>query len=469
MNKSRFLRNVSANTLQTVVNQVFGLAIFYALSKGIDKNLFGQINWALAVLLTSFGILTFGMDQVLVKKIAAGYNRQSVFSAYLHHVLISGFVFYGVLLIFYTLFPVYLTQGAFLLFIGIGKLAIYFSTPFKQLSASLEKFRDLSRMSVVSNIVRGTTLLLLLFFHRISIPAILITFISGDLLELACSYFIARRLLQTPFPFRWNKRKQILLMRESLPQTGVVFFTAIMSRLDWILIGLIISSTKLAEYSFAYKIFEVSTLPLMILAPLMIPLFTRIEKRSEDLTSLSFFLEWQVILASLIGLMLNTCWVPVINFISDGKYGTVNVATILLLSLSMPLLYFNNYLWTIQFARGNMRLIFIVMSVSLCVNIAGCGILIPIYKNEGAALAYFITALVQAILYRLKKPFAIQHFRWRLTVWPLTALVVGFLAFRYTSGTATHISAAICLFLLVLYLSKSIRLKDWQLLQSLYK
>ena len=469
MTNSRFLRNVSANTLQIVINQFFGLAIFYALSKGVDKVLFGQINWALAVLLTGFGILTFGLDQVMVRKIAAGYNKEGIFSAYLYHVLISGFLFYGLLLILYQVFPSILSKNIFLLFIGIGKLAIYFSTPFKQLSAALEKFDDLSRMSVVSNIVRGTILIFLLIFHSISIPSILITFILGDLLELACSYLITRNLLPTAGSFKWNKRRQISLMRESLPQTGVVFFTAIMSRLDWILVGLLISSTKLAEYSFAYKIFEVSTLPLLILAPLMIPLFTRIGKHDGNLSGFYFLLEWQVMMASLSGLILNICWVPLIDFISDGRYGAVNSTTILILSLSMPFLYFSNYLWTIQFARGNMRLIFQVMAVSLLINVAGCGILIPLYKNEGAALAYLMTTAVQALVYLFKKPYAIGKFDWRLLAAPLTALVCGYLSSRYASGLVIQLTAAVGMFLLVILLLKSVRFRDWQLLQSLYK
>ncbi len=103
-----------------------------------------------------------------------------------------------------------------------------------------------------------------------------------------------------------------------------------MARFDWIMIGLFISSSKLAEYSFAYKIFEVSTLPLLIVAPIMIPLFTRINKLSENINNIFFFLEWQIIIASLIAFMLNICWIPVIDFITDGKYGSVNSNTILL-------------------------------------------------------------------------------------------------------------------------------------------
>jgi O-antigen/teichoic acid export membrane protein len=305
MIKNRFLRNVSVNTFQLIINQVFGLAIFYALSKGVDKNIFGQINWSLAVLLAVFGILTFGIDQVMVKKIAAGYNRFTLFSTYLIHVLISGGIFYGLLLLLYFIFPALLTQETFLLFIGIGKLGIFFSTPFKQLAVGLEKFSALFVMSIVSNVIRGSLLLLLLVLHKMSVHLILVIFIAGDLCELAICMILAKPILKTPMRIRWHKGRQLLMIRESLPQTGVVLFTAIMSRFDWILIGLLVSNSKLAEYSFAYKIFEVTTLPLMIVAPLMIPLFTRLLKDPRNIANLSFFLQWQIIIASFVALMLN--------------------------------------------------------------------------------------------------------------------------------------------------------------------
>jgi O-antigen/teichoic acid export membrane protein len=202
----------------------------------------------------------------------------------------------------------------------------------------------------------------------------------------------------------------------------------------------------------------------------MIPLFTRLHRRSENIASLLFFLEWQIIIASLIALLLNVSWIPAMDFISVGKYGSVNSETIFLLSLSMPLLYFTNYLWTINFAKGNLKLVFKIMAVSFAVNIISCSILIPLYKNEGAAIAYFITALVQLILYLQKKTLNIPLKRvYLLVFWPFAAIFCGFIASRYTTHPALHISIAVFLYLAVVFISKQVRIKDWKTLQSLYQ
>jgi O-antigen/teichoic acid export membrane protein len=470
MSQKRFLRNVSANSFQLIINQVFGLAIFYALSRGLDKNIFGQINWSLALLLTVFGILTFGIDQVMVNKIAAGYNRQTIFSAYFFHVVITGIIFYGLLLLLNTVFPHLLSQRTFLLFIGIGKLGIFFSTPFKQLAMALEKFNILFFMSIVSNILRGLALLILLLMHSMSVQNVLIIFITGDLTELLICILLSKPFLQDPNSFHWNKRRQVLLLKQSLPQTGVVLFTAIMSRFDWILVGLLISSASLAEYSFAYKIFEVSTLPLLVIAPIMIPLFTRLSKEPGKLDDMYFFLTWQIIIASFIALLLNICWIPVMDFVSDGKYGSVNSGTIFLFSLSMPILYFSNYLWTIHFAKGNLRFIFSVMAVAFAVNIISCSILIPLYGNEGAAFAYFTTVLVQTILYLRKNAIPLSSSRlYSLFLWPATALFCGFGVYRYFSNVMVAIILASAFFISVIFLSGQVRKKDWKTLQSSYQ
>ena len=470
MFQSRFFRNVSFNTLQLIINQFFGLAIFYALSRGLTKMVFGQMNWSLAVLLLSFGVLTFGIDQILVRQIAAGYNRSRLFSGYFFHVLISGVLFYTALWVCCWLFPAYATKQTFLLFFGIGKLGIFISTPFKQLAAGMEKFGTLFLMSVVSNIIRGSILIVLLSLHMMSVHSVVITFIAGDLSELVACIFMTGNLIQSPFKFGWNRRRHAQLIRESLPQTGTVIFTAIMSRFDWILIGLLISDTKLAEYSFAYKIFEVSTLPLLIIAPIMIPLFTRLQAKPGNIGAISFLLKWQVIVASFISLLLNICWIPVIDFISDGKYGLVNATTIFILSLSMPFLYMTNYLWTIRFTQGNLKLVFIIMAISFGVNILCCSLLIPLYKNEGAATAYLITVLVQLILYIQKKTLVITAYQWwNLVCWPIVAILCGFAGFSISKQPIIGTMLAVGLYAAVVTLSGQIRKKDWKILQSLYQ
>ncbi len=470
MAKNLFYKNVSANTLQLIINQLFGLAIFYALSKGLSKNIFGAINFTLAILLTAFGVLTLGIDQLVVKKIAAGDDKHAVFSAYFFHVLIFGLIFYGLLVTGYFMMPQVFSAQSFIVIIGAGKLMIFFSTPFKQLVAGLEKFGKLFWMSVISNVIRGTALLFVLIVERMTVTNMLIIFIAGDLAELLLCVIIGGKFIRPFSAVRFSKTDRRLLLKESAPQAGVVLFTAIMARFDWILIGSIISQSRLAEYSFAWKVFELSGLPLLIIAPIMTALFARLHAGMRNFSDISFFLEWQIIISCFAAMLLNVCWTPVISFISDGKYGSINTDTIFLLSLSMPVLYFNNYFWTINFAEGKLKLIFSVMAIAFAVNVVSCVILIPLFKNEGAALANLLTAITQFGLYLMKSttyPMPAKKIT-ALLLWPIAAFAGGIGSLYLNSNFLIQLVVAILIFLLIVFFSKKIRAKDYKSLQSLY-
>ena len=164
----RFIQNISASSLQMIINQAFGLVIFYVLSTQLDKATFGNFNWALAILLTSFGVLSCGMDQLVVKKIAVGENVNSVLSLYLLHVLSMAVFFYVVLIFSYFFFSSFFKSNLLLIILSVAKLFTFFSTPFKQLCIGLERFRALLFMSIGSNAFKGALLLLLCAIDQLS-------------------------------------------------------------------------------------------------------------------------------------------------------------------------------------------------------------------------------------------------------------------------------------------------------------
>ncbi|RYY97221.1 MAG: hypothetical protein EOO11_11530, partial [Chitinophagaceae bacterium] len=66
------LRPLSYNALQGISNQALGLAVFVLLANGLPRADFGAFNWMAALLLTGFGIASFGTEQLLVRRVAAG-------------------------------------------------------------------------------------------------------------------------------------------------------------------------------------------------------------------------------------------------------------------------------------------------------------------------------------------------------------------------------------------------------------
>lgn len=375
------------------------MLIFVVLSTHLSKADFGQLNWVLAVLLVVYNVLTFGLDQIVVQQVA-GDKQSDVPAIFLKHLLVTGSGMAVVLLLLY--FGSQSTNETIkvLLIIGIGKLFIYWSGVFKQVAAGLEKFRALAAMSVVSNIVKTIALCGLTIGHQLSFHATLITFLISDGAELLMSAILYYSSIKLPLKISHIKESYPALLRKSLPQTGVVFLSAALSRTDWILIGFFLTSAKVAEYSFAYKIFEMATLPLLAFAPLLLPRFTRVLKQSQRLpASYQTLLNIEIVLAVFSGLLLYLLWTPCIDLLTSGRYGAGNLPVVTAFCFCLPLMYINNFYWSTLFAKGLQKPIFRVFLATFAANLIGNLVLIPLFGNAGAAYAYLLAMAVQAVLY----------------------------------------------------------------------
>ena len=469
--KKRLIQNLSVNSIQLIINQILGFGIFYILSTGLDKSGFGQINLALAILLAAFNILSFGIDQMVIKKIAAGGDTSSILSLYIFHVLFTGLVFYGLLLFGYVLFHHTGSVYSLLLLIGIGKLTIFFSTPFKQAANGLERFRLLAYMLVASNVIRCFGLIIIALLHKLNMQHVVFIFIAGDVIELLACVFLFRRETKIKVALKWDKEKYLQLLHQSLPQTGVVLITSALARFDWIFIGFMVSVIKLAEYSFAYKIFEISTLPLLAVAPLLIPRFTKMFQQGNiPINELKLLVRIEMIVAAFIALLLNICWAPVIDALTSGKYGLINIKTIFILSLCMPLLYLNNFLWTVYFAQGKLKMILTSFIIAFSVNVTGDILLIPIFKNEGAAFAFLAACATQTIFYLKKNDLKQLGDVWRpLITCTLGALISGLISVMLFSGTWLMLPLSVALYASVLFIAGQFTFPGKATIKRLFK
>ena len=57
------------------------------------------------------------------------------------------------------------------------------------------------------------------------------------------------------------------------PELAIVIFDSSLSRMDWFLLGILATSAATAEYSIASRAFEISRLPLSVIAPILLARF----------------------------------------------------------------------------------------------------------------------------------------------------------------------------------------------------
>ncbi len=271
----KIFKDISASTVQVLANQAFGLLVFLITSIYLSKNSFGELSWSLALITFITTVLSLRLEQIVVRKSAAGHDSSKIMTLFMIHVVLSGVAFYLLLVLLNFAYPSFFNEHNLLLMIGISQLLSFFSSPFKQVANGQERFDYLAIMSSTANMVRSILLLVILVFFQLTIREVLIVFIIGSLLELLTCFFLVTRLMKIPFTPRVSFRDYTQLLKESLPQIGAAVLMAGITRMDWILLGVFSTATLTAEYSFAYRVYELSPIPLLIIAPILLSRFTK--------------------------------------------------------------------------------------------------------------------------------------------------------------------------------------------------
>lgn len=405
MNNKKLFKDLSANTVQTGIAQVAGLLIFYILSKYIAKEEFGAYSWATAVGSTIIAIGSLGLDMVLVRRVAAGEEPKLIAGIHFFHTLLVGLLTMLGVFLFQKISPVFFDARPILLLVIVQLIFANIANSFKFSLTGFEAFRPLAIVSICVHLLKLTILFTLLLTHYLSIENVVYGFIVATLVELVISYFfLGKRLndLLKPIIARESYKGFIV---ESLPQLGVVLFDSALARVDWILLGIYSTISITAEYSFAYKFFELSKLPLLILAPVLLTRFSKLFVQNdlpieaEKQKSIQQFFNIEIFISMLIPIFMVSVWSGLIDWVTDGKYGAVNEMTYTILAICVPLHFVINLFWTMAFVQKQLKTImYITIGVSLFNLIANI-VLIPLYASVGAAIAFLLGTLIQFFCY----------------------------------------------------------------------
>lgn len=444
----KFITDLSFSAVQTLTAQGTGIVMFLLLSRCADKTVIGSMNWALALCMMVFAIAGSGIDQVAVKKIASGEDASRITHLFFMHLLVT-----GVAAVFFFCFVCFFStasQATPLLIFCASQLLLYLSLPFKQAANGFERFGTLAIMSAVANFIRVAGIIALVLAGNTQLMSIAWLYLVSAGAEWIVSAILFRKRIGVPLVFRWDMPGYRSLFRQSLPQIGVVICTAIMARFDWVLLGICGNTTSVAEYSFAYKFYELSSLPLLIAGPLLLPRIAKlyanleVQKAGFDLARLA---GTELVVSVFIFLVINTCWSPLIDAVTDDKYGKSTQYVTLVLSLGTPLLYISNLFWNIRFAQGRLRSIFSVFLVSCMVNVALDILLIPRSGAMGAAVACFASVAVQAALFARDSDLAEKRtlIRQSIVIYAIGVSALVLVKFAF-DGAAVQLAGATFLF-----------------------
>jgi O-antigen/teichoic acid export membrane protein len=469
----KLIQDISASSVQVILNQALGLVIFLIISRWLDKSVYGELNWSLAVLGFITSLLSGRLEQIIVKKVASGDNPSKMLTLFSGHIFFSGMFFYLALFTGSLLFPAFFNQHSLLLVLAISHILSFFSSPFKQIAAGRQKFGWLAIMSSAANLVRAIWLVAILLFSSLTIHQVLLVYIFSSLAEFLISIWIVRTRMQVWINAQWAMQDYYILIRESLPQISVVFLNACIARIDWILLGIFTTQVVTAEYSFAYKIFELSPAPMLILGPVLLTRFSGYFSRNTESSlknkvfELNFLVRIEMLLATFLPLVLNVIWGPLIDWLTGNKYGAVNRINFLLLSCCIPLQYLINLFWTIHFSLNHLGLILRITAVTCTVIVAGDLLLIPMLNARGAAIAYLSAMIIEYFLYLRYSPFInLRDKILPLIVCMAIAFISGAAGYWLNMPVVLHLFLSVMIYGLLVFITGQFRKDDLRLLQQ---
>jgi len=355
------------------------------------------------------------MEQVMVRRIAVSKSSDWAAAAYLFHAVITSLVAFSFLLFINIALKDKDGSYHYLIWFFSVQAIVYISVPFRQFLNAKERFGPFGAIALISNICKLLITILLIRGNKLSIISVALVLVGCAVFELTALliYITAKTNFRWYFKFIAYKK----LFQESLPQYIAVIFDSSLSRMDWILLGIISTKVVTADYSFAYRAYEIARLPILIIAPIILPKFARRLATGNNLSDttknhINQLFALEMFFAVFMTLCLNIVWARWIGGITHGKYGSSNAVEFFILSLCIPLQFFINLLWTLSFAGRKYRAVSKVTVITAITNIVLNLILIPIYGGIGAAIAFLISSSIQVIgYYRLIKDIMLLSYR----------------------------------------------------------
>lgn len=401
--KNSLFSKLFSSGVQAVAVQVLGGIFFILISLYLPKSDSGSIAWANTVALILVMALSFGLDQIVTRRIASSSRSDWAAPAYLFHASVLSTVTFIILLASVWLWGDSMMYGMRLTpWMFLVQALIFTAGPLKFFLNAKQRFTPYAVIAIISNVIKLALGIILLMTKNLSVTTALATLAGCATFELVALLSFIITTKQFLFRFKWIAYKKLL--KEALPQYISVLFDSSLARADLFLLGIISTDIVTSEYNLAYRAYEISKLPLTVIGPILLARYARLLATGDSLDADTYsntknLYKLESYFSMLIPLVLNILWAPVLDNLFDKKFGTVNAPEFMILSVCIPLHFIINLLWTLAFSARRYKQISTLVGASAIINIILNLALIPFLDGVGAAIAFLITTIFQLIAY----------------------------------------------------------------------
>jgi len=275
-----FARNAVWVISEKIFRALIEYGVFIILIQALDPIAFGSLSFALSFTIIFYAFVRLGLSNVVVKEfVAPGVDVRKVLSTTLYLRLIGGVL--GYLLIVASLSVLTLDLDVSTVFLILGtKLFFLASETFENFNQS--QFRSFvnARARIVSSLVM-ISLIFVLANSKASIEEFAILLLSESIF-LALILFYCASIAGFKLEATIDVEFAVRILKQAWPFFLSILLTLAYSRLDQVMLGLIVRPVDVAIYSAAYKLAELwYIVPASIVSILMPCFLSRASKNSE--------------------------------------------------------------------------------------------------------------------------------------------------------------------------------------------
>lgn len=397
------ISQLSASATSKILPQAINFFYFFVVAVWIPKSDLGIYAFCVAAAMFASELTTCGTGPVIVRRIAAKASSLDIISG---NGLFQRLTFPLVLallllpLLFLSPYPVEHLPLVALAFAActMGQVAGFI----KQLLIAEQWFWHFAWAEQAGLIARVAAGLLLVYLGYGAFGLIL-GLLIGYSADVLISGVIAVRTLGISLLPRLNLSEMRALLKEGLPLLGIAIFNQALARADWLIMGAVRTAAETGEYAFAYRVFEVSGLPHAILGTLLLPKLSSALKGSKPdfnlRTKLASLHRVMVAISIILPLIMVLIWTPVVDYLTDGKYGNVNKLVIMVFGIAIPFAAPTGLFWNAAVALKKTSIVLFASCVCSLLSIGMNLLLIPHFGGIGAAVATAMPVIVQYSIY----------------------------------------------------------------------
>lgn len=436
--------NSFAIIIAQTINKASSYLAFIIVSLQLSIADFGLYNLVLAIGMILNSVATFGMDSVLVRKLAQHDAREKrkrllrdaiilkvVSSALAGAVLLDGLLWIG-------------TSSDFVLGMAImvGDLLML------NLASTLTAY-DRARLrsgkpTTIQSVTRGVYLVLLIAASRLDIPwyGLIEMLLIADALSLAALAWHVGRSVRDVEPFGAPER--LNMFREAVPLGIAAVGVLLYSRLDTILVANMRNVSEVAYYSASYKFTEAPLMIITSISATVLPLISAWSMtgdwRERIAGGSQRALRYAYVLSLSAAVLVTFYGEYAVHLLYGSRYTTI-LPTVTVLIWGTVTMASNSVSVSILTGLGRMRLLMCVSGVNILVNLAVNLWAIPQWGYFGSAIATTATegvnmiVQITALCILLRRP----SLAWTTIV----AVVVGAINLTVYFGMDTHPSPLI--------------------------